>query len=144
MLALQDVLGLENDAVLRASASMSGGIGGQRDACGGLLGAAMMFGEIYGRDRASMADKSKMGELMPHVGKLYKWYEQQFGSATCLDIKTIFGDGVYYDSNVPWQQELAKEAGVPGKCVDLVVETVAYMVDQLWDDLNKEVEIRNQ
>jgi len=144
VLALQDVLGLEDDAVLRASASLSGGIGGQRDACGGLTGAALIFGQIGGRDRASMADKSKMGALMPRVGRLYKWYEQQFGSATCLDIKTIFGDGVYYDSSVPWQQEMAREAGVPGKCVDLVVETVAYTVDQLWDELNEDVEIRNQ
>jgi hypothetical protein len=135
VLALQDVLGLEDDAVLRASGAMTGGIGGQRDACGGLLGAALIFGEVYGRDRASMADKSKMGDLMPRVGKLYKWYEQQFGSATCHDIKTGFGNGVYYDSNVPWQQELAKEAGVPGKCTDLVAETVAYMVDQLWDEV---------
>jgi hypothetical protein len=137
VLALQDVLGLEDDAVLRASAAMTGGIGGQRDACGGLLGAALMFGEVHGRDRATMADKAKLGELMPRVGRLYKWYEQQFGSATCLDIKTAFGDGVYYDSNVPWQQELAKAAGVPGKCSDLVVETVAYMVDQLWDEVKK-------
>ena len=137
MLALQDVLRLEDDAVLRASAAMTGGIGGQRDACGGLLGAALMFGEVYGRDRASMTDKAKLGDLMPRVGKLYKWYEQRFGSATCLDIKTAFGGGVYYDSNVPWQQELAKEAGVPAKCSDLVVETVAYMVDQLWDEVKK-------
>ncbi len=137
MLALQDVLGLEDDAVLRASTAMTGGIGGMRDACGGLLGAGLIVGQVYGRDRASMAEKSKMGDVMPRVGKLYKWYEQQFGSATCLDIKTGFGGGVYYDSNVPWQQELAKEAGVPGKCVDLVAETVAYLVDQLWDEVKK-------
>jgi hypothetical protein len=143
VLALQDVLGLEDDAVLRASAALTGGIGGQRDACGGLTGAALVFGMVLGRDRASMSDKSKMGELMPRVGRLYKWYEQQYGSATCMDIKTIFGDGVYYDSNVPWQQELAKEAGVPAKCTDLVVETVAYLVDQLWDELNTDTETRN-
>ena len=138
MLALQDVLGLEDDAVLRASTAMTGGIGGMRDACGGLLGAALIFGEVYGRDRASMTQKSKMGDVMPRVGQLYKWYEQQFGSATCMDIKTGFGNGVYYDSNVPWQQEMAKAAGVPAKCTDLVVETVAYMVDQLWDEVKKQ------
>jgi hypothetical protein len=134
---LQDVLGLEDDAVLRASTAMTGGIGGMRDACGGLLGAALMVGQIFGRDRASMTDKSKMGEVMPRVGKLYKWYELQFGSATCLDIKTGFGGGVYYDSNVPWQREMAEEAGVGDKCVDLVADTVAYLVDQLWDEVRK-------
>jgi len=116
---------------------MTGGIGGMRDACGGLLGAALMVGQIFGRDRASMTDKSKMGEVMPRVGKLYKWYELQFGSATCLDIKTGFGGGVYYDSNVPWQREMAEEAGVGDKCVDLVADTIAYLVDQLWDEVRK-------
>ncbi|MCJ7605719.1 MAG: C-GCAxxG-C-C family protein [Dehalococcoidales bacterium] len=134
---MQDTLGLEDEGVLRASAAMSGGIGGQHDACGGLLGAAMVFGTLYGRDRDSLDDKEKMGELMPRVGKLYKWYEKTFGSATCYDIKTLFGDGVFYDMFVPWQAELAVEAGIPGRCVDLVEETVAYMMDALYDDVKK-------
>lgn len=137
MLALQDVLGLEDDAVLRAAGAMTGGVGGQHDACGGLLGAAMMFGTVYGRDRASMADREKMGELMPRVGKLYKWYEKRYGSATCADICTRFGGGVYYDMGVPWQRELAEEAGVHKQCDGLVADTVAYMVDQLWDQVKK-------
>lgn len=137
MLALQDTLGIKDGSVLRASAAMGGGIGGQRDACGGLIGAAMVFGMLYGRDRDSLEDREKMDKLIPMVGKLYKWYEQEFGSATCYDIKTAFGGGVYYDTHVPWQAELAVAAGVGGKCVDLVVKTVTYMVDALYDDVIK-------
>ena len=132
---MQDVLNLQDDAVLRAAASMTGGIGKMRDTCGGLLGAAIFLGQVYGRDRSDMADKEKLEALMPRVGRLYKWYEETFGSATCYDIKTIFGDGVYYDSNVPWQKDLGEQAGVKAKCVDLVVETVAWVVDHVWDDL---------
>ena len=134
VMALQDVLELKDDAVLKASTSMTGGIGRMRDACGGLLGAAMFLGQIYGRDRANIADKEKLGDLMPHVGKLYKWYEKTFGSATCYDIKTLMGDGVYYDSSVPWQAELAKQEGVDKKCDDLVEETVAWVIDHVWED----------
>lgn len=137
MLALQDVLGYGDDAVLKAATAMTGGIGGMRDTCGGLLGAAMFLGQIYGRDRAGITDRDRLTTLMPRVGRLYKWYEKTFGSATCYDIKTIFADGVYYDSSVPWQKELAEKAGVPGKCVDLVAETAAWVVDHVWDDVHQ-------
>ncbi len=116
---------------------MTGGIGGMRDACGGLLGAAMVLGQIYGRDRSNIADREALKPLMPHVGMLYKWYEKEFGSATCYDIKTIMGNGVYYDITVPWQEELAKKEGVAGKCVDLAEETVAWVVDHVWDDVKR-------
>ncbi len=114
---------------------MTGGIGGMRDACGGLLGGAMVLGQVYGRDRASIADRDKLKELAPHVGMLYKWYEKMFGSATCYDIKTIMGDGVYYDTSVPWQEELARKEGVAGKCIELAGETAAWVIDHVWDDV---------
>ena len=135
VMALQDVFVLESDEVLRAAASMTGGIGGMHDACGGLLGAAIMNGVVYGRDRTDMESKQRLHDAVTRTGQLYKWYEKQFGSATCYDIKKGFGNGVYFDSSVTWQAELARKEGVGDKCVNLVVETVAYMVEKVWDDV---------
>lgn len=135
---MQDVLGIGDGSVVRASTTMTGGIGGQGNACGSLLGSAMMLGLVYGRDRDSLQDMGKMGNSIGQAARLYEWFEQKFGSPACRDIVTAFGNGVYYDMGVPEQIELAMKAGVLDKCNNLVEETVAYMVDRLYDDVKKE------
>ena len=107
------------------------------DACGSLLGASMMIGAVTGRGINDFADKEKLGESITAAGKLYKWYEKEFGSPTCRDIRTAFGGGVYYNMHVPWQAELAKEAGVHEKCVTLAEKTAAKAAETIWDALNK-------
>jgi hypothetical protein len=96
-----------------------------------------MFGQAVGR---SISDFSNRDKLMPSAtltGQLYKWYEKEFGSATCADILKRFGGGVFYDMRVPWQADLAKEAGVHNKCVELVGKTAAQAAEMLWNTLNK-------
>ena len=108
------------------------------DACGSLLGASLMFGVVFGRGYDGLADREKLGESMTAAGQLYKWYEKEFGSATCQDIRTRFGGGVYYDMHVPWQAEMAKEAGITGKCDELVQQTAAKAAEMIWDGIHKE------
>ncbi len=117
---------------------MTGGIGGMRDTCGGLLGAAMMLGSVCGRDRSDMDKKDRLNDTVFRTGKLYKWYEQKYGSTRCYDIKKFFGNGVYYDTNVPWQAEMAKQAGIPGKCSALVEETAEYAIEELWNIMGRQ------
>ena len=108
------------------------------DACGALLGASMILGLKYGRGREEIANREKLNISYLLVGKLYKWFEKEFGSATCLEVCTRFGGGVYYDPQIQWQAELAKEAGVPGKCAELAAKTAARTAEMLWDDIKAE------
>ncbi len=108
-----------------------------RDACGALLGASMMLSSKYGRGREEIDDIDKAKSSYIPVGKLYKWFEKEFGSATCLELRTSFA-GVYYDTNIPWQEELANEAGVPEKCAELVGKTAAKTAEMLWDAIEEE------
>jgi C_GCAxxG_C_C family probable redox protein len=134
---LQDTFELRDDNVFKAAGTMTGGIGGMNDACGSLLGASLMFGQVAGRGINDFSNKDKLAPSMTLAGQLYKWYEKEFGSPTCTDIRTKFGGGVLYDMRVPWQAELAKEAGAHEKCVKLAGKTAARAAEMLWDALNK-------
>ena len=107
------------------------------DTCGALLGASMMLSLKYGRSRQEIDDLEKLGNSYLTVAKLYKWFEKEFGSATCRDIRIKFA-GVHYDSKIPWQAELAKEAGLPEKCAELTGKTAARAAEMLWDAIEEE------
>ena len=128
---------MEDNNVFKAAGAMTAGIGGMQDACGSLLGASLMFGAVMGRGISDFSNRDKLGESMTATAQLYKWYEKEFSSPTCKDIRTKFGGGVYYDYQIPWQAELAKQAGVHEKCVDLAGKTAGKAAEMLWDALNK-------
>ncbi len=129
---------MQDDNLFKAASGLAGGIGRMHDACGALLGASMMLGMKYGRGREEMEDQAKITSSAMPVGKLYKWFEKEFGSATCYDIRTRFADGVYYDTDIPWQAELAREAGVFDKCAELTGKTAARAAEMLWDAIEAE------
>jgi C_GCAxxG_C_C family probable redox protein len=135
LLALQDTFDMKDDSVFKAAGAMTGGIGGMQDACGSLLGASLMFGAALGRGINEYANKEKLGESMMATAQLYKWFEKEFGSPTCKDLKTKFGGGVYYDMHIPWQAELAKQACVHEQCVEMVVKNSTRAAEMLWDAL---------
>jgi C_GCAxxG_C_C family probable redox protein len=137
VLALQDAFGLQDENVLKAAAGLTGGIGGLYDTCGSLLGASMMLGVVMGRGYADIEDKAGLGASMAAAGTLHKWYEKEFGSATCRDICTKFGGGAFYDRHVPWQEALMKEAGINEKCDELAQKTAAKAAEMIWDALYK-------
>jgi len=137
LLALQDTFDIKDDSVFKAAGAMTGGIGGMQDACGSLLGASLMFGLVMGRGISEYANKEKLGESMMATAQLYKWFEKEFGSPTCKDIRTKFGGGVYYDYRIPWQAELAKTACVHEQCVEMVGKAASRAAEMLWDALHK-------
>ena len=137
ILAVQDVLGMRDDKILKVASGLAGGVGGMRATCGALLGASIMLGLKYGREREELNNEDKLDSSLEPVGKLYKWFEREFGSAKCLEILTKHGGGTFYDINVPWQAELAEEAKVLEKCAELVGKTAAKVVEMLWDSIER-------
>jgi C_GCAxxG_C_C family probable redox protein len=131
---LQEALDLNDDSILKASSLMAGGIGGMHDVCGSLLGAGMVLGMKYGRSRENISRKDLLEPALEPMGKLYKWFQKEFGSVNCVQIRTRFGGGVCYDNRVPWQAKLAKEAGIGGKCADLCGKTAARAAEMMLDE----------
>jgi len=126
------VFDTRDDNIFKAASGFGGGIGQMHDTCGALLGASMMLSLKHGRGREEIENQEKMKDAYLSIGQLYKWFEKEFGSAKCHEIRTGFA-GVYYDTKIPWQAELAKEAGLPAKCADLTGKVAARTAEMLWN-----------
>lgn len=127
---------MRDDNVFKAASGFGGGLGQMNDVCGSLLGASLMLSMKYGRGREEIEDQEKVRSSYLPVARLYKWFEKEFGSATCRAIRTKMA-GVFYDTKIPWQAEMAKEAGLPEKCAELVAKTCARTAELLWGEEEK-------
>jgi hypothetical protein len=135
---LQDTFDMKDEALLKASGAMTGGIGGMADACGSLIGTGLILGAVYGLGRKD-GDKGmpKLGESIKQAGDFYKWFKDKQGVTSCREIVTKFGNGVFYDFGIPEQAKAGTEAGVLEKCNVLVEDNCAKVVELLWDSLHK-------
>jgi hypothetical protein len=136
---------MRDDSIMKASVGLSGGMGRMSDTCGTLLGACMMLGLKFGPGRKGTGEKpAKAAEWSEEserayleVGKFYKWFEKEFGSVKCRELRTIYA-GVYYDLNSAWQRELSEESGVHEKCNEMVRKSAAKVAEILWYALEEE------
>jgi Putative redox-active protein (C_GCAxxG_C_C) len=139
VLALQDTFDMKDETLLKAAGALTGGIGGKHDACGSLLGSTLILGSVYGRGRKDEGDKgiAKIQKSIKQAGDFYKWFKGEQGTATCREIVTKFGNGVFYDFGIPEQAKAGSEAGVVDKCNKLVQDSVSRVTEILWDERHK-------
>ena len=129
---------MRDDNIFKAASGLAGGVGLMGNVCGSLLGASMMLGMKYGREREEIGNFEKLKSSNVPVGKLYKWFEKEFGSAICHNIRTRFGGGAHYNFEIDWQRELAIAEGIFEKCSDLCSRTAAKAAEMLWDAIEAE------
>jgi len=128
LLAIQQVCGLKNDQLSKAASGLSGGVGGMRSVCGALTGTALALGLKYGRDPNTLeglgeeeAIEKSLAALEP-VQKLSRWFEREFGSIVCQEIRKSHM-GTELSRRVPWQKDWLVELGMHERCVDVVART---------------------
>ncbi|UCC60692.1 MAG: C_GCAxxG_C_C family protein [Dehalococcoidia bacterium] len=124
---------MKDDSIFKAASGFGGGIGQMNDVCGSLLGASMVLSMKFGRGLEEIEDQEKVKSSYLPVARLYKWFEKEFGSPTCRGIRTSMAGGVFYDTKIPWQKEMADEAGLQAMCAELVAKTAAHTAEILWD-----------
>lgn len=136
MLALQETYDLKDEALLKASGALTGGIGGLADTCGSMIGAVLVLGSVCGRGRKD-GDKGmpKLGASIKQAADFYKWFKEKEGSANCRQIVTKYGNGKFYDFGIPEQAKAGTEVGVFDKCTKLVQDNVAEAADLIWDEI---------
>ena len=127
LLAIQEICGPRDDLMAKASIGLAGGVGGMRSACGALTGAALALGMKYGREVSALqgpaeaAIEIEYAALEP-VAKLAKWFEREFGSIICRDIRKAFM-GTELSREIPWQKEWMQELGIHEHCSKIVAKT---------------------
>jgi hypothetical protein len=137
VLALQDVFDLKDEALLKASGALTGGIGARTDTCGSMIGAILVIGSVCGGGRND-GDNCipKMFDAMSQAEKYYLWFKGEMGCVTCHDILTKFAGGGNHDFTDREQVIAAMEAGVLAKCRPVVQNNAGKAAEMLWDELH--------
>ncbi|MFC1938026.1 C-GCAxxG-C-C family protein [Chloroflexota bacterium] len=127
LLAIQDVCNLKSDTLTKASSALAGGIGRMRSACGALSGAALAIGVKYGRGLEDMQGSSEDSIEKLHAGnevveKLARWFEREFGSVECRDIRRAYL-GTELNPAIPWQKQWISDLKLSEHCTKVVAKT---------------------
>jgi C_GCAxxG_C_C family probable redox protein len=92
--AIQDILGVENEAAFRAGTALAGGGCSTGEGfCGGLIGGIMAIGSQMGRERKNFKDPEGLRFKTREVAlRLYRKFVDEYGGARCCDVQTkMFG-----------------------------------------------------
>jgi len=86
--AIQDVLGIVDDATFKASHGLAAGGGlSTGGTCGALAGGMLALSAKYGRDRAHFG-KGRFLQSYELSKQLYDRFAAEFGSPICADVQT--------------------------------------------------------
>ena len=133
MMALQEVLGMEDELTLKATSSVCGGMALSGNTCGALSAGVMVIGMKYGRGDIKEGFDKVMKGMLP-AAKLVKWFEKEFGTVICRDI-TGFEmdiDSLKQAMDAPLamldsldQEQVEKCSQLCGKTAEKVIEIIS-------------------
>jgi C_GCAxxG_C_C family probable redox protein len=137
--AVQDTLGVKNDAVFKAASGLAAG-GGLLCVgfCGGYSGGVMMMSSLFGRRREKFGDDREERYASFHMAKaLHDRFVEKYGSVICREIHDeIFGKR--FDLWTPEGRQAFEDAGAhAGKCTGVVADASAWVCEIILDELEK-------
>ncbi|MFQ6125591.1 MAG: C-GCAxxG-C-C family protein [Candidatus Heimdallarchaeota archaeon] len=129
VLTFQELLGLDNNQVLKAATGLVGGISRMKSVCGAVSGGTMILSLKYGRGRNDLDNVEALYNTYKPVQCFFKKFRDEFGSTNCYDIIGIdLKDAV---ARHKWI-----EAGGLEKCAELVGKA-ARMIAEVMQEENK-------
>lgn len=84
LMALQEHLGIGNEETLRSVSGLAGGTALMGDSCGALLAGMVALGIVFGR--RNIENFVELSQSMKPVRKLYRSFQEEFGSCLCRDV----------------------------------------------------------
>ena len=134
LLALQELLGFEDELTFKAASSLCGGLAFSGNTCGALTAGVMVLGMKYGRANIEEGLAGLVKGMLPAY-RLVKWFEGEFGTTVCHEISGFQIDEETLKGILAVPE--AMEAGLPPelveKCSQLVgktAEKVAQIVSE--------------
>lgn len=64
----------------------------------------------------------KQSEAVEQTGRLAKWFEREFGTIICRELRKSFM-GTDLSRDVPWQNEWANQLGMQERCSEFAAKT---------------------
>lgn len=130
MQVLQEVYGLEGEALVHAATGFPGGIGGVQSVCGAISGGVIAMGFQMGKNIPDREER--FWRARKQAGELYRSFAETFGHADC---RPLTG----YDFSAPGGYDAFKKSGIrEERCV----KQVEFVVRQLMalKDIGREGE----
>lgn len=131
--AIQDTLGMENDAVFKAGTGLAGGIGATGfGPCGALTGGVMVISSKIGRDRSNFKDPERIRWKSYEIAKkLYDKFVEEYGSGACSDIQQKLMGRSFNLWEPADFEEFEKAGGHTEKCPSVVANAAKWAVELL-------------
>jgi len=85
----QEMLGLDEPAVIRAMGAFGGGIASQGSVCGCLTGGIAVLSQLYSRANAEEKESPQMWRSSYKLVKRFRELTQEFGGIDCRDIAQV-------------------------------------------------------
>ncbi len=128
--AIFDALDIWNDDVFKAASGLADGLGLTGDgSCGALVGASMVIGYLFGREKKDFNNPMKPMKSYELVKKLHDQYVEKYGTCRCYDVQKSLC-GRTFDLWDPKQMQEAFQSGMLEHCSKLV-GTIAQMATKI-------------
>lgn len=138
--AIFDTLEIWNDAVFKSASGLADGLGLTGDgACGALVGAVMVIGYLFGRDRKHFKDMLYPMKSYALAKNLHHQFIEKYGSCRCYNVQEKLTGRTY---NL-WDPEEIKEAFKSGlmehcsKVVGTMAQLAVILILEQKIDLEK-------
>lgn len=134
--AIQDTLGIRDDAVFKAATGLAGGSGlSGLGSCGAFAGGVMVLSQLLGRERSNFEDPEQVRfKSFEMANKLVNGFRDEFGNIACRDVQiTKFGRPYYLRDSEEFQK-FHDAGGHDEKCPDVVGKAAQMAVKIILDE----------
>lgn len=143
--AIFEVLGVEDESVIRAATGLADGVGLSGDGhCGALSGGTIAISYFFGRKKEDIGRMGKQIKALLLAKKFQAEFVEEFSTCRCADIqKKQFGR--FFDLYNMEDLKAAVKAGMPEQCSTLVGKAARMALKIILDEQEakkiKQVEI---
>lgn len=136
--AIFEVLGVEDENVIRAATGLADGVGLSGDGhCGALSGGTMAISYFFGRKKEDMSRMGKQLKALLLAKILHAEFVKEFSTCRCADIqKKQFGR--FFDLYNMEDLKAAQAAGMPEKCATLVGKAARIALKIILEEQEQE------
>jgi len=135
--AIFEVLGVEDENVIRAATGLADGVGLSGDGhCGALSGGTMAISYFFGRKKEDLGRMGKQIRALLLAKKFYEQFVAEFSTCRCHDIQ-IKQFGRFFNLYEMEDLKAALQAGMPEKCATLVGKAARMALKIILDEQAK-------
>jgi C_GCAxxG_C_C family probable redox protein len=143
---LQRNLSIGNKEVFMAATGFAGGVAGNREICGALLGGIMAIGVVYGRSQFEPGkvahEQQGFLETRERASMLCDKFRDQFGSLKCADVRQVVGRIPLGDENHLYTLEGVKNHSKCGDVTGITARLTAEIMFAPSEDFPLDIETR--